>query len=128
MAENNQTTITVCETCKRPGWDAKTAGGTDGEQLIAYVRAVAESENSVQIRTHPCLMGCDFACNVSVQSQGKIAYAIGTFEPSQESAEAIVTFATLHAQSETGQVPYKTWPQAIKGHFRARIFPDPKTE
>ncbi len=123
MSENKVTTVTVCETCKRPGWDSTQSDDTDGAQLLAYVKNACADVTSVKIRSHPCLMGCDFACNVSIQSDGKIAYAVGTFEPTEDSAEAIVKFAELHAESETGQVPYKTWPQAIKGHFRARILP-----
>ena len=124
MTEKNKTIVTVCETCKRPEWNAETAEDTDGARILAYIREAAVSVENVKIRSHPCLMGCDFACNVSVQAPDKIAYAIGTFEPDRESAEAVVHFAELHASSETGQVPYKTWPQAIKGHFRARILPD----
>jgi len=128
VTDINTTMVTVCETCKRPGWDAETAGQTDGERLLAHVLEASDHIPSVKIRTHPCLMGCDFACNVSIQAEGKIAYAVGTFEPNQDSGEAIVQFAALHAASPTGQVPYKTWPQAIKGHFRARILPETSSE
>lgn len=124
MSEIEETIVTVCETCKRPGWDPEANEDTDGARMLAYVNAAAEGVDSVKIRSHSCLMGCDFACNISIQSKGKIAYAVGTFEPDEESAAAVVQFAALHAQSETGQVPYKTWPQPIKGHFRARILPD----
>lgn len=124
MTDKISTIITVCETCKRPDWNAETAADTDGARMLAYVEEAAGNAANVKIRSHPCLMGCDFACNVSIQAPNKIAYAIGTFEPDRESADAVVRFAELHAQSETGQVPYKTWPQAIKGHFRARIIPD----
>lgn len=96
---------------------------TDGEKLAASVEKLAVGIESVRIRRHPCLMGCDFACNVSIQSEGKVAYAVGTFDPGTDAAEAIVEFAALHAQSETGVVPYRTWPQGIKGHFRSRILP-----
>lgn len=68
-------------------------------------------------------MGCDFACNVTLQNSDKISYAIGMFEPTQEAAEAILDYADKYIESETGQVPYRTWPQGIKGHFRARTYP-----
>jgi len=117
------TTITVCDTCKRADFDAQKGEDTDGTRLAALVEAAASEVGEVRVRRNSCLMGCDFACNVTVQGPGKIGYAIGTFEPGKEEAEAIVEWARLHAQSQTGQVPYKTWPQAIKGHFRARLFP-----
>jgi predicted metal-binding protein len=33
----------------------------------------------------------------------------------------VVDYARLHAESPTGQVPFKQWPQGVKGHFVARI-------
>ena len=89
--------------------------------MAALVETAAESVDSVEVRRHSCLMGCDFACNVAIQSEGKLNYVLGTFEPTKDAAEGIVEYACLYAESETGQVPYKTWPQAIKGHFRARL-------
>jgi predicted metal-binding protein len=71
-------------------------------------------------------MGCAGACNVAIQAQGKIAYTLGRFDPTAESAEGIVAYAALHAESDTGQVPFRTWPAAIKGHFVTRHPPLPK--
>ena len=50
-------------------------------------------------------------------------YALGNFAPDVESATALVNYAKLHAESSNGQVPYKSWPDKIKGHFVARIPP-----
>lgn len=117
--------ITICETCKRADWDAEKTSQPDGERLAELVEKAAQSVDSISVRRHSCLMGCDFACNVAIQSSGKLDYVLGTFEPTEESAQGIVDYAALYADSKTGQVPYKTWPQAIKGHFRARL---PKLE
>jgi len=117
------TILTVCDTCKREDWSADQNKQTDGEQLLDFVNHAAKGYPALTIRSHSCLMGCDFACNVTLQSPGKITYVIGTFEPSQEAADAILDYADKYRQSETGQVPYKTWPQGIKGHFRARVYP-----
>jgi predicted metal-binding protein len=122
------TTITVCDTCKLSDWDATRDPMTDGEKLAALIETAAgqgidvKSENpQVQVRRHSCLLGCDHGCNVAIQSHGKINYVLGRFDPDQNSAEGIVEYAGLHAQSATGQVPYRTWPVAIKGHFVARL-------
>lgn len=120
----NQTLITVCDTCKRADFDPNAGQETDGARLAALVEAAADGVQGVKIRRHSCLMGCDFACNISVQAPNKIAYCIGTFEPTEEVASAIVQYAELHALSDRGQVPYKQWPQPIKGHFRSRVFPE----
>jgi predicted metal-binding protein len=66
-------------------------------------------------------MGCDFACNVAIQASGKLNYVLGNFSPNIESAKGIVDYAKLHAASDKGQVPFREWPQSIKGHFRARL-------
>jgi predicted metal-binding protein len=118
------TILTVCDTCKRADWSEETHERSDGEQLLERINHAAIAYPGLTIRSRSCLMGCDFACNVTLQSEGKISYVIGTFEPTQEAADAILDYASKYTQSETGQVPYKTWPQGIKGHFRARVYPD----
>ena len=70
-------------------------------------------------------MGCERACNIIVQAAGKIGYSLGKFEPEPEAAAAIVAYAALHAASETGQVPFRTWPVGVKGHFVSRHVPLP---
>lgn len=121
---NTPTCITVCDTCKRAEWQAGS-GATDGETLAALVEAAAANRPDVTVRRHACLMGCAAACNVAIQSSGKIAYTLGRFDPTPEAAEGIVAYAVLHAQSDTGQVPFRTWPAAIKGHFVTRHPPLP---
>jgi len=115
------TTITVCETCKCEGWDAEKNPKTDGENLAELVQAAAADSGEIRVRKHACLMGCDFACNVAIQAEGKLNYVLGKFNPTTQDAQGIVDYAKLHAASEKGQVPYREWPQAIKGHFRARL-------
>lgn len=118
------TWITVCDTCKRPEWTEGTAQ-TDGERLAALVEDAANGAADVKTRRVSCLMGCKHGCNVSIQAHGKLAYTLGDFEPDADAAAGIVAYATSHAASETGQVPFRTWPQAIKGHFVTRHQPIP---
>jgi len=116
------TWITVCDTCKRTGWEETGMEKTDGEALAELVEAAAAGTD-VLTRRVSCTMGCDRACNITVQSAGKINYSLGTFEPTSDDAEAIVEYAAKHAASETGQVPYREWPQGVKGHFVSRHQP-----
>lgn len=122
------TWITICDTCKREGWDAETAKQTDGEALATLIEAAANGHADIKTRRVSCLMGCTNACNVAIQGTGKLNYTVGAFEPTSEAAEGIVAYAASHAQSQTGQVPYRTWPQAIKGHFVTRHPPLPENE
>ncbi|MFZ3580592.1 DUF1636 family protein [Loktanella sp. DJP18] len=122
------TWITICDTCKRDGWDLSGADRTDGEALAALIEAAATDAPAVRTRRTACLMGCKSGCNVAVQAQGKLSYTLGDFEPSPHAAAGIVAYATLHAGSGSGQVPYRDWPQAIKGHFVTRHPPLPEAE
>jgi predicted metal-binding protein len=118
------TWITICDTCKREGWDTGDMRETDGEKLAALIEARAGGD--VRTRRHSCLMGCGKGCNVTVQAQGKLCYTLGDFTPDAETAEAIVEWAALHARSTLGQVPYREWPQGVKGHFVSRHPPLPQ--
>jgi predicted metal-binding protein len=73
-------------------------------------------------------MGCTRACNVAVQGAGKLNYTLGQFEVSEEAAGAIVDYAEMHSQSDTGAVPFRQWPKPIKGHFVTRHPPLPQDE
>ena len=119
------TWITICDTCKRPGWDQTGMERTDGEALADLIEPRAETAG-LRTRRVSCTMGCERACNIIVQGPGKIGYSIGTFEPTDDAAEAIVDFAAKHGTSDTGQVPYRDWPQGVKGHFVSRQLPTPE--
>jgi predicted metal-binding protein len=66
-------------------------------------------------------MGCAHGCNIAIQADAKLNYVLGRFIPEENPGEGIVEYATLHAASETGQVPFREWPKPIKGHFIARL-------
>ena len=121
------TWITICDTCKREGWETGDMAQTDGEILAAHIEKRAEN-SCVKTRRVSCLMGCTHGCNIAIQAPGKLAYTVGKFEPDAVAADAVVTYAELHAASATGQVPYRQWPQAIKGHFITRHQPLPEDQ
>ncbi|MDF0600866.1 DUF1636 domain-containing protein [Psychromarinibacter sp. C21-152] len=120
------TWITICETCKREGWEESGATETDGARLAEAIEARPVPEG-VRLRRHACLMGCGKGCNVAIQAAGKLCYTLGGFEPGAEAAQALLDYAALHAQSDSGQVPYRQWPQGVKGHFVTRHPPLPDT-
>lgn len=121
------TWITICDTCKREDWDATSNPLTDGEVLAALIEERAEG-SVVKTRRVSCLMGCDNSCNVAIQANGKLAYTLGKFDPTDEAAQGVVDYAKAHAASASGQVPYREWPQAVKGHFVTRHMPLPDSE
>ena len=122
------TWITICDTCKREGWDAGAMAQTDGEALAGLIEAAASGVSGVKTRRVSCLMGCKSGCNVAIQSRDKLNYTLGDFTPDDEAAAGIVAYAQAHAQSATGQVPFRDWPHSIKGHFVTRHPPLPDSE
>jgi predicted metal-binding protein len=122
------TWIPICDTCKREGWEKTGMDLTDGEALATLVEAAAQGVAGIRTRRVSCLMGCKSGCNVAVQGTGKLCYTLGDFVPDGETATAIVAWAARHAASDNGQVPYRDWPQAVKGHFVTRHPPLPEVE
>lgn len=119
------TWITICDTCKREDWQPDETGRTDGEALAELVEAAPRAAG-LELRRTSCLMGCTHGCNVAVQAQGKLCYTLGRFEPTEADARAILDWAAMHQESETGRVPYRDWPQGVKGHFVTRHPPLPE--
>lgn len=99
---------------------------TDGERFAEAIESRASGD--VRTRRVACTMGCERACNVIVQGAGKIGYSLGKFDGTEADAEALVEYAQMHASSATGQVPFRQWPQGVKGHFVSRHLPVPETE
>lgn len=122
------TWITVCDTCKHDDWNAETQPQTDGELLAEAVEKAANGAEGVKTRRVSCLMGCSHSCNIAIQAPGKLAYTLGKFDSSEDAAMGIVEYASKHAASDTGQVPFREWPKAIKGHFITRHTPLPDSE
>lgn len=111
------TKLFVCSTCRRGG----SAEHTGGAKLREHVEAALADNPDVAIQSVQCLMGCEQGCNVHLRAPGKFGYVIGRFEPNAGSAQALADYIALYQQSDTGRVPFKLWPQGIKGHFVARI-------
>ena len=121
------TWITICDTCKREGWEATGMEQTDGEAFAALIEPRAAAAG-IRTRRVSCTMGCERACNVIVQGAGKNSYSMGRFDPTEDDAQALVDYAVKHAESEKGQVPFRDWPVGVKGHFISRHLPLPDAE
>ena len=117
------TTITICSTCRHMGRDLPEGAMRDGERLAGLIARLAPEGSPLRLRRVACLMGCSHGCNVAIQAAGKLSYVLGRFAPEEEAARAILAYAALHAESPSGQVPFRQWPQGVKGHFVARIPP-----
>jgi predicted metal-binding protein len=119
------TTLYVCETCRYDTSTREHEGRDGGSIFIEHVRQQLTQQPLSDLRVVPtrCLMACTRHCTVHLRAPGKINYVIGDFEPTATDAATLLDYVGKYRQSATGQVPYSTWPQGIKGHFIARTPP-----
>ena len=116
--------VTACSTCRFDGEAREDADGVrGGRHLVAALTALAAEEPhyaGIAVESVACLWACAEHCVVNLQAPGKVGYIAGRFAPDAEAARAILDFAVGYAASEDGGVPYRDWPEGVKGHFIAR--------
>ena len=102
------------------------ADGRSGCALLAVQmqRLLAErGRHDLAVAFQSCLWSCKQHCNVLLSDLDRYTYLAGDFTPERASAEALLTWFDLHGQSATGEVPFRDWPQGMRGQFIARIPP-----
>jgi predicted metal-binding protein len=115
----------VCDTCRFRPDQRECDGRSGGVHFAEHIERRLRDAPVAGVRLHriSCLMACSRHCTVHVRSAGKLGYVIGDFAPDAASAVTLLEYVDLYRQSETGVVPYRSWPNAIKGHFIARTPP-----
>jgi predicted metal-binding protein len=113
--------IVACVTCG--GAAREPDGRTRGEHLIERLdrERAARGDIGVDVQPVRCLWACKRSCAVLLRSPGRPGYVIVELEPSDSSARALLDYAGLYLRAPDGAVPYKTWPEALRGHFHCRI-------
>lgn len=117
------TAVVVCNTCRLSAEERETPDGVRGGALLATALRAAADGTGVAIQEMPCLFNCSQHCSIHLRAPGKIGYVLGRFEPTAEAAQAIVDYAVAYAASDEGVVPYRQWPEGVKGHFIVRVPP-----
>lgn len=118
--------VVVCDTCRFSVDERDSPDGVRGGTLLAEALREAAAGSGVAVQTMPCLFNCAQHCSVHLRAPDKIGYVLGRFEPTAEAARAIVDYAIAYAASEDGVVPYRQWPEGVKGHFVVRVPPPGK--
>ena len=113
--------IIICTTCRYSA-DAKTGpdGQTGGEALLAEMRAAA---GDVRITPQVCLWNCTRHCSVLIRDTERFSYITGGFRPGTGAPDAILQWFAKHGETTMGEVPFREWPDGMRGHFIARIPP-----
>jgi predicted metal-binding protein len=115
--------IVMCTTCRYSA-DERTGpdGRTGGETLISHMRAaIAERGCEIPLQTQACLWNCKRHCSVFMRDDDRFSYFTGDHVPTRAQAEAILDWFEMHGSSDTGEVPFRIWPDAMRGHFISRI-------
>lgn len=113
--------IVVCNTCRFSSEEREDADGRrGGALLLEQLRRLADG---IVIEEMPCLFNCTQFCSIHLRAPGKVGYVLGRFEPTKAAAEAILAFFQLYRESEFGSVPFRQWPEGVKGHFIVRVPP-----
>lgn len=118
--------LVVCTTCKfSPESKLAPDGRTGGETLLAHLREAlqASGRDDLQIEAQACLWNCNRPCSVVMRDDQRFSYVTGGNSPTREQAEAVIAWFDAHGQTETGEVPFRQWPDQMRGHFIARIPP-----
>lgn len=117
--------VIVCETCRQPAVEATAdpEAGWTGAMFAALLEGVLASTgiHDIRVGTMRCLMSCRRPCAVHIRAPGRMGYVLGDLPPERPAAEALVAYLLAYRASETGIVPYRDWPDGVKGRFVARI-------
>jgi len=137
--------LLACVTCG--GNERDALGQTRGERLlrqleVAHVAPRADGalrdgaatsaiepgsphagHDAVTLSSVRCLWACKRSCAVHLRSPGRPGYVLVELEPTAETAHALLDYATMLADSADGSVPFKQWPQPLRGHFLCRLPP-----
>jgi predicted metal-binding protein len=115
--------LVACATCGGAA-DRDEHGKTRGERLLRQLDdAVTEGDAGVSLSSVRCLWACKRSCAVHVRSPGRAGYVLVELEPTAESARALLDYAVMYGASSDGAVPFKQWPQPLRGHFLCRLPP-----
>lgn len=119
--------VVACNTCRLSADAREDADGLrGGARLVHALQRAKESDaryDGVEVQEMPCLFACKDFCTVHLRAPDKVGYVLGRFEPTQDAARAILDYACAYAESEWGQVPFREWPEGVKGHFITRTPP-----
>lgn len=118
--------LVFCTTCRHsPEAREGPDGLTGGETLARHMESILaeKGREDVGVERQVCLWNCTRPCSVILRDTDRFTYVTGSHVPERAQAEAILAWFDQHGATETGEVPFRAWPQAMRGHFIARIPP-----
>ena len=119
--------LVFCTTCKfADGRQTDQQGRSAGTLLMGeFLGLLADrARQDVSVVPHACLWNCTRPCSVIIRDSDRYSYVTGGNEPTRAQAEALLAWFDLHGASVLGEVPFRQWPDGMRGHFIARIPPE----
>lgn len=123
--------IIVCETCRFPDGEREKDGRSGGQAMADTLRAQIEATPSLggtKVSTQRCLMACKRACTLHLRTAGRMGYVLGDLHPDQQTAIDLTAYFAAYLATDDGVVPFREWPDVVKGRFVARVPPLPRPE
>ncbi|MBG0809316.1 DUF1636 domain-containing protein [Methylosinus sp. H3A] len=118
-----QTTVYVCTVCRSKD-DPEVR---PGQALLEAFDARLTSEDRAIVAAEPveCLGVCSRPCTVAMAARGKWTYVLGDFDNADDVGDLIES-ARRYTASETGLVPKKDRPDAMRKGVVSRTPPAPR--
>lgn len=119
--------IVFCATCRFPDKEKVNGDGVTGGEMLAREMEALLAEtgrDDVYVERQECLWSCTEHCNVLLRDTEKFSYLTGRFAPERDSAESLLEWFDMHGESDEGAVPFRQWPDGMRGHFIARLPPE----
>ncbi len=116
--------LVICTTCKFSETSKLAPDGrSGGEMMLAAVQSYLNkaARDDIVVMPQACMWNCTKPCSVVLQDEARFSYITGSNTPDEEQAEALVQWFDAHGATVDGVVPFKQWPQKMRGHFVARI-------
>ena len=122
-----QHTMYVCRSCVWTEAQRDIDGKRQGVFLIDEMKKRLKKwsyNDKVTMRIVYCLGGCRNPCDVGFRSPGKFFLRFNKLTP--DDAQALLDFAEMYYDSETGDVTSDKRPERLKDNLVVRVPPPPK--
>ncbi|XPM58232.2 MAG: DUF1636 family protein [Leptolyngbya sp. IPPAS B-1204] len=116
-------TLFICQSCHHSSEERPENQPADGTRLLEQLNTLgAEHIQSSEFEIQPvgCLWTCDKPCAVAFSAPHKSTYLFTTL-PTDETAPALLQFGKRYLDSNTGDIPWKQFPEALQSVSIAKI-------
>jgi len=111
----------VCKSCHRSSEERPNDQPADGTRLLEQLNTLpTDQSNGFEIQPVGCLWTCDKPCAVAFSAPHKPTYLFTTL-PTDATAPALLEFGKRYLDSNTGDIPWKQFPEALQSVSIAKI-------